>query len=54
VQFSFILAMAYIVHSSHLLHIDWLKGLGLTLTVVVDEQPKDNRSITQRGSEVAA
>jgi DNA-binding phage protein len=31
---------------------NWLKDLGLVLTVVVDEPPKDNRSITERGSEV--
>lgn len=33
---------------------NWLKDLGLSLTVVVDEQPNDNRSITESDSEVAA
>ena len=33
---------------------NWLKDLGLTLTVVVDEQLKDNRSITESRPEVAA
>ena len=32
---------------------NWLKSLGLVLTVVVDEEPKDYRSITESGSEVA-
>ena len=33
---------------------NWLKGLGLTLTVVVDEQQKDNCSMKESCSEVAS
>lgn len=33
---------------------NWLKDLGLVLTVVVDEEPTGNRSLIERGSEVVA